>query len=252
MADLVDQRLADRRDEVVLVLGVALVRALKEQDAVGQRVAVAPARARSAACPGTGRTACRAARSPSRASSSRDGSSSTTIAMFCIALREAAAESSASASATRRSNSSRVIDPPRFSARVGFGRRLAGARSARRRGGSSRSRRCTDALVAERLRPADAPAVQDQRVGGARPASRAAARRTAAASTTIGIVGLGDADAVRHAQHVAIDRQPGHAERVAEHDVRRLAADARQRGQRVHVGRHLAAVLARRAPAPCR
>ena len=57
------------------------------------------------------------------------------------------------------------------------------------------------------------------------------------------VVALGDADAVRHAQHMTIDRQPGHAERVAEHDVRRLAADARQRRQLLHVGRHLAAVL---------
>ena len=57
------------------------------------------------------------------------------------------------------------------------------------------------------------------------------------------IVALGDADAVGDAEHVAIDRQPRHAERMAEHDVRGLAADAGQRGQRVHVGRHLAAVL---------
>ena len=57
------------------------------------------------------------------------------------------------------------------------------------------------------------------------------------------IVGFGDADAVRHAQHVPVDRQARDAERVAEHDVRRLAADARQLDERVHVGRHLAAVV---------
>ena len=60
-------------------------------------------------------------------------------------------------------------------------------------------------------------------------------------STTSGLSGLGDADAVRHAQHVPIDRQARHAERVPEHDVRRLAADAGQLEQGGHVGRHLAA-----------
>ena len=44
VADLVDERLADRHDEVVFVLGVALVRTLEEQDAIGQRVAVVPRR----------------------------------------------------------------------------------------------------------------------------------------------------------------------------------------------------------------
>src|SRR5438046_2520785 len=42
VADLVDERLADRDHQVVLVLGLALVGSLKEQDAVGQRVAVVP------------------------------------------------------------------------------------------------------------------------------------------------------------------------------------------------------------------
>ena len=55
---------------------------------------------------------------------------------------------------------------------------------------------------------------------------------------------LGDADPVGDPQHMPIDRQAGHAQGVAEHDVRRLAADAGQRRQRVHVGRHLAAVRA--------
>ena len=54
---------------------------------------------------------------------------------------------------------------------------------------------------------------------------------------------LGDADAVGHAQDMAIDRQAGDAEGVAEDDVRRLAADAGQGRQRVHVGGHLAAVV---------
>ena len=54
------------------------------------------------------------------------------------------------------------------------------------------------------------------------------------------------------AEHVPIDGQPGHAERVAEHDIRRLATDAGQLVERLHVGRHLAAVIVRRAPGPCR
>ena len=45
------------------------------------------------------------------------------------------------------------------------------------------------------------------------------------------------------AQHVAVDRQAGNAERVAEDDVRRLAPDAGQLDERLHRVRHLAAVL---------
>ena len=55
-----------------------------------------------------------------------------------------------------------------------------------------------------------------------------------------GVVRFGDADAVGDAQHVSIDRQSGHAQRMPQDDVRRLAADARQLDERVHVGRHLA------------
>ena len=47
-------------------------------------------------------------------------------------------------------------------------------------------------------------------------------------STTSGSSDLRDADPIRDAQHVAIDRQTRHAKRVAEDDVRGLAADARQ------------------------
>ena len=61
------------------------------------------------------------------------------------------------------------------------------------------------------------------------------------------VVGVHEADAIGDAQHVAIDRQPRHAERVAEHDVGGLASDAGQSDERVHVGGHLAAVFARRA-----
>ena len=82
---------------------------------------------------------------------------------------------------------------------------------------------------------------------------RASSARAAAAPHSCASTFTGSSPSARpmrfgDAQHVAIDRQPRHAERVAEHDVGGLAADARQLDQRVHVGRHLAAVLARRAP----
>jgi hypothetical protein len=97
------------------------------------------------------------------------------------------------------------------------------------------------AAVARRLRFADAAAVQDQRVGRAGPVGRG----EGGAELTfdgLGIVARGEADPVRHAQHVAVHGQPGDAERVPEHDVRRLAADARQRDERLHRRRHRTAV----------
>src|SRR5262245_30049306 len=42
VANLVNQRLTDRHHEVVLILSFTLVRSLKDQDAVGQGVAVVP------------------------------------------------------------------------------------------------------------------------------------------------------------------------------------------------------------------
>src|SRR5439155_7489287 len=57
------------------------------------------------------------------------------------------------------------------------------------------------------------------------------------------ILAAGNAYPVRDAQHVAIDRQARDAERVTEHDVGRLAADARKRRQLFHVGRYFAAVF---------
>src|SRR5215471_4272804 len=42
VADLVNQRLTDRHDEIVLIIRLALERTLKEQDAIGQRIPVAP------------------------------------------------------------------------------------------------------------------------------------------------------------------------------------------------------------------
>ncbi len=61
-----------------------------------------------------------------------------------------------------------------------------------------------------------------------------------------------EADAIGDPEHVPIDRQAGHAERVAEDDVRRFSADAWQRDERVHRRGDFAAVRRRRALAPCR
>jgi len=70
--------------------------------------------------------------------------------------------------------------------------------------------------------------MQDERVRGSRPAL--GGERTAQLLLDEDrIVGVGDPDAIGNAQHVPIDRQPGHAECVAEHDVGGLAADARER-----------------------
>src|SRR5207249_9057853 len=42
VSDLVDQRLADRDDQIVFVVGLALERTLEEEDAVRQRVSIVP------------------------------------------------------------------------------------------------------------------------------------------------------------------------------------------------------------------
>src|SRR6185436_13193663 len=180
-------------------------------------------------------------RMPISRSSSRDGSSSTTIAMFFIASRNVRGID-ASASATRLSNFSRCICflirrplPP--------GSFIPGLLPA---GGNHR---CVvvalipdDADVAVRLRLADAAAVENQGVRGPRPAIFL--HRGAELLLDFDrVVALGDADAVADAQDVAIDRQARHAERVSEDDVGGLAADAGKLRQRVHVGRHLAAVI---------
>src|SRR3954471_4534675 len=68
-----------------------------------------------------------------------------------------------------------------------------------------------DALVAERLRLADAAAVEDQRILGARPALR----RHRGAELLLDrdrVVAFGDANPVGHSQHVAIDRQPRYSQ----------------------------------------
>ncbi len=100
------------------------------------------------------------------------------------------------------------------------------------------------ALIAERLRLADAASVQNQRVGRPRPAFLRHAPRTAAARRF-------PDRRTRRCRFDSTTRStcrstgsPGHAERVSEHDVRRLAADARQLDERVHARGHLAAVIA--------
>ena len=96
--------------------------------------------------------------------------------------------------------------------------------------------------VALRPRLADTTAVKNQRVGGHDPFRRWQ-RSAQLLFDDDGIVRRRDADAVRHTQHMAVDRETRHAERVAEYHVRGLAADARELDERLHRVRHFAAVL---------
>src|SRR5262249_340313 len=99
-----------------------------------------------------------------------------------------------------------------------------------------------DALFAERLWFADAPPVQDQRVGRLGPV-RLAECRGELLLDDFRLVALGDADPIGDAQHVPVDRQPWDAKRVAEDNVGGFTADAGQRDECVHAGWHLAAVI---------
>jgi len=84
--------------------------------------------------------------------------------------------------------------------------------------------------------------MEDERVGCPRPARfRHGARQLLLDQHRI--VAFRDPDAVRHAQHVAVDRQPWNAERVPQDHVGGLASDARQLDERVHRRGHVAAVL---------
>src|SRR5262245_47787276 len=74
------------------------------------------------------------------------------------------------------------------------------------------------ALVAERRRTADAPTVQDERVGRARP-SCLRQRATKLLFDDDRVVAFGDPDPVRDAEDVAVDGESRYAERVAEDDV---------------------------------
>ena len=82
-----------------------------------------------------------------------------------------------------------------------------------------------DAFIAERFGTADSAAVQDQRIGGASPA-RLEHRRAELLFYDFGIVALRNSETIRDAEHVAIHRQTGHAERMAEHDIRGLAGNS--------------------------
>ena len=53
---------------------------------------------------------------------------------------------------------------------------------------------------------------------------------------------LGPAEAPGESADMGVDRDPGDTEGIAQHDVRRLAADSRQSNQLIERGRHLATV----------
>src|SRR5665213_1473486 len=142
---------------------------------------------------------------PMARSSPLPGSSSTTMARLAMASRNGFGID-ASASATRLSNFSRCTVHD---------------------GGEVVALALDDARVAERRWLADAAAMEDEGVGRARPA-RLGHRVAELLLDDDGVVAFGDADAIGHAKHVPIDRKSGDAERVAEHDVGGLPADARQ------------------------
>src|SRR5919199_4991866 len=122
------------------------------------------------------------------ASSAGDGSSSTTIARFSIASRKRRGMD-ARASATHRSNAARVmllLDFRRFPvARAGDDQPEVVAVLAHH------------ALIAERLRFTDAPPVQNERVGRARP-SVLRHRGAQLLLDRLRIVSFCNADPVRH------------------------------------------------------
>ena len=98
------------------------------------------------------------------------------------------------------------------------------------------------ALIAERLRLANAPAVENLHVGGERP--HLFRQRGAQLLLDVhGVVAFGDTDAIGDAQHMAIDGQPWHAERVPEDDICGFPADARKLGEELHFRRDGAIVV---------
>ena len=97
------------------------------------------------------------------------------------------------------------------------------------------------AAVAQRTRLADPPAVKNQRVRRVRPQRR----RQGCAELFFHDLRMfrpRDAQAVGDSKDVAVDRQPRHAQRVAEHDIRRLAANTGKPNQVVHPWGDLACV----------
>ena len=170
------------------------------------------------------RAVCRAGSISISRSSSRDGSSSTTIARLFIASRKRRGID-ASASATRRSNRSRSTAWFRDDGVEVVAFVLHGA------------------LVAQRLRLADAAAVQDQGVGGARPPRLAAARRTAAASTATASSPSAMPMRLRPRSTCRSTGSPGTPSAWPRTTLAVLRPTPGSVDERVHVGRHVAAVF---------
>jgi hypothetical protein len=91
-----------------------------------------------------------------------------------------------------------------------------------------------DAQLTERLRLADTPPVENEGVGRTRPACLRQ-RGAELLLHNFGVVAFGNADAVRDPEHMPVDRQSRNPERVAENNVRGLAADTRQLDERRHL-----------------
>src|SRR4051812_28006492 len=136
-------------------------------------------------------------------SSSFDGSSSTMMAMFRSSLRNLRGIDR-SASATSFSNAARSMGDsfqrpahgfPFRARRLAFGLRRLAIAGTRDHQAEILALVANDTLVAQRLRAADTPSVEDQRVGGSRPPFG----RHGVAQLLLDhdrVVGLGDADAV--------------------------------------------------------
>lgn len=88
-------------------------------------------------------------------------------------------------------------------------------------------------------RVAGPPPVEDQPVAEQGPLGARDQRRDVLLDLDRVLLG-GPAEPAGEPAHVGVHRDAGDAERVAEHDVRRLAADAGQRHQVLQPGRHLA------------
>jgi hypothetical protein len=84
--------------------------------------------------------------------------------------------------------------------------------------------------------------MKNQRVGRASP-SRFRHRGAQLLLDDGRVVAFRNPDPVRDAQHMSIDGEAGHTERVAEHHICRLSADTGQLDESVHVGRHLATMI---------
>ena len=246
VADLVNQRLADRHDQIVLVLGFALVRALKEQDAVGQRIAVVPAAF------GQRRALVQAEQRVGRLDLHLVEQLAPTVRLrrrwrcshgVAEAARDAGERLSDAALERRRGSFDGGVAPsaaacahvPARRARAGLCRRpslrpLGASRSGtglkivavvlNRRTGRRAASACRCAGRAESA----CRRSRVQRSGGS--AAHSCCSTTSGSSDSAMPMRLATRSTWRSTG------RPGHAERVAEHDVRRLAADAGQRGQR--------------------